>query len=74
MRDAWCSSKEKPATIAAGSKMIGELGLVGGVQHSARNDLSLNFRRPFEDIEDAGIIHNSAHRIFQGKPIASMDL
>lgn len=50
------------------------LAIAALFQQAPRNDLGLNFARSFEDVEDAGVAQETAYRIFEGKPITTMNL
>src|SRR5258706_15321858 len=43
-------------------------------QQSPRDDLRLNLGGAFEDVEDARVAQDAAHRIFHGKAVAPVDL
>ncbi len=43
-------------------------------QESARDDVSLDFRGSFEDVQDPGVAQNAADLVFERKSVSAMDL
>ena len=48
--------------------------LVPPAQQSAGDDVGLNFRSPFEDVEDAGVAEHARYGVFEGVAVAAVDL
>ena len=48
--------------------------VLAALEQAAGDDLGLNFGSAFENVQDARIAENAAHRIFEREPVAAMDL
>ena len=48
--------------------------LIAGQQQASGDDLGLNFCRALEDVEDTGVAHDSADRVFLGIAVATVNL
>src|ERR1700682_3024569 len=64
----------KWASAACGSGGPPKAGLVLIFQQPPRDDLRLNLGGAFEDVEDARVAEDAAHRIFHCESVAAVNL
>lgn len=68
-----CGAKPSPSQIKTYNREVRDQS-VPVTQKSARNNVALDFRRTFKNIQDAGIAEYARDREFQGVTVAAVDL